>query len=147
MNLSFPIQSLLLSYCYCRSLLAMDRDKLTAVSAADVASAVDPILPADAVASAGEGSNTRTEPVEGVLSGVGPSTNEALQIAREKGWTDRVPFEYAELGNKEHRDWAGIAVRYEWKDDYGDVGPPVPELEAQLFHSDLITRAGDKFNE
>ena len=30
-------------------------------------------------------------------------------------------------------EWASEAVKYEWKDEYGDVGPAFPELEAQLF--------------
>lgn len=84
----------------------------------------------------------------GVLSGVGPNPEAAQKVARDKGWTDPVPFEYAELANsKDHRDWAGVAARYEWQDDYGDVGPAVPELEDQLFHGELITRAGAKLDE
>lgn len=94
------------------------------------------------------GSNAGEAPVEGVLSGVGPNPEAAQKVAREKGWTDPVPFEYAELANsKDHRDWAGIAARYEWKDEYGDVGPAVPELEDQLFRGELIARAGAKLDE
>ncbi|KAJ5464263.1 DEAD/DEAH box RNA helicase [Penicillium sp. IBT 31633x] len=117
----------------------MDHDEPELASEAGTASAPASVEGSDAQKSA---------PTEGVLSGVGPNTDAVLQVAREKGWTDRVPYEYAELtNNKDHRDWAGIAVRYEWKDDYGDVGPAVPELEQQLFHSDLISRAGDKLDE
>lgn len=83
----------------------------------------------------------------GVLSGIGPNAETAGQIARDKGWTDPVPFEYSELDGKEHRDWAGVAARYEWNDDYGEVGPPNVELESQLFRGDLIPRAGIKLNE
>ena len=102
-------------------------------SAAEIASAVG--------FDAGEAS------AEGVLSGVGPNIEAAHKVARDKGWTDPVPFEYTELTNsKNHLDWAGVAVRYEWKDEYGDVGPPVPELEDQLFHGDLIARPGAKLD-
>ncbi|KAJ6178978.1 hypothetical protein N7519_009439 [Penicillium mononematosum] len=93
------------------------------------------------------GSDAGEAPVEGVLSGVGPNAEAAHKVARDKGWTDPVPFEYAELANnKDHLEWAGVAVRYEWKDEYGDVGPAVPELEDQLFHGDLIARPGAKLD-
>ncbi|OQE24027.1 hypothetical protein PENFLA_c010G10440 [Penicillium flavigenum] len=93
------------------------------------------------------GSDAGESPVEGVLSGVGPNAEAAHKVARDKGWTDPVPFEYAELANtKDHLEWAGVAVRYEWKDEYGDVGPAVPELEDQLFHGDLIARPGAKLD-
>lgn len=38
--------------------------------------------------------------------------------------------------------WAHNAARYEWADEYGDVGPAVPELEAQLFNRATITTQG-----
>ena len=121
-------------------------DDPDAASAAGAASAVESVLAAE-VASV-NGSNAGETPVEGVLSGVGPNAEAAQKVAREKGWTEPVPFEYAELANnKDHRDWAGIAVRYEWKDEYGDVGPAVPELEDQLFRGELIARAGAKLDE
>lgn len=121
-------------------------DEPDAASAADAASAVESVSAAE-VASV-NGSNAGETPVEGVLSGVGPNAEAAQKVARDKGWTEPVPFEYAELANsKDHRDWAGIAVRYEWKDEYGDVGPAVPELEDQLFRGELIARAGAKLDE
>ena len=30
-------------------------------------------------------------------------------------------------------EWAINAARYEWNDEYGDLGPKIPELEAMLF--------------
>jgi hypothetical protein len=121
-------------------------DEPDTASAAGAASAVESVSAAE-VASV-NGSNAGELPVEGVLSGVGPNAEAAQRVAREKGWTEPVPFEYAELANsKDHRDWAGIAVRYEWKDEYGDVGPAVPELEEQLFRGELIARAGAKLDE
>ncbi|CAI7578651.1 unnamed protein product [Penicillium glandicola] len=119
-------------------------DETDAASAAGAASAVDSVSAAEV---ASDGSNAGDSPGEGVLSGVGPNRQEVQRVAREKGWTDPVPFEYAELANsKDHRDWAGVAVRYEWKDEYGDVGPAVPELEEQLFGGDLIARPGAKLD-
>ncbi|MCJ1392912.1 hypothetical protein MMC18_005784 [Xylographa bjoerkii] len=38
--------------------------------------------------------------------------------------------------------WASNAVKYEWNDEFGDVGPPHPELEKQLFRDRYINRAG-----
>ena len=40
--------------------------------------------------------------------------------------------------------WASNAVKYEWNDEFGDVGPPHPELEKQLFRDRYINRAGAK---
>ncbi|KAJ5970587.1 Helicase C-terminal [Penicillium vulpinum] len=121
-------------------------DENETASAAGTASAVGEASAAEATSVVG--SNTDDMPVQGVLSGVGPTVETAKQVAREKGWTDPVPFEYDELANtKDHRDWAGVAARYEWKDEYGDVGPAVPELEEQLFGSDLIIRVGAKIDE
>jgi ATP-dependent RNA helicase DDX3X len=42
-------------------------------------------------------------------------------------------------------DWAGKGALYEWKDDYGDVGPRFEALEKQLFHSEYHVRTGIKF--
>ncbi|KXG46145.1 uncharacterized protein PGRI_050010 [Penicillium griseofulvum] len=107
---------------------------------------VDDSVPAAEVASVG--ANAGELPVPGVLSGVGPNAESAKKVARDKGWTDPVPFEYSDLANsKDHRDWAGVAARYEWKDEYGDVGPAVPELEDQLFRGELIIRPGAKLDE
>jgi ATP-dependent RNA helicase DDX3X len=92
-------------------------------------------------------SHVQEDAPAGVLSGIGPNAEEAGQVARDKGWTEPVPFVYSELTSKEHRDWAGVAARYEWKDDYGDVGPSIPELEDQLFRSEMIPRAGIKLDE
>ena len=42
--------------------------------------------------------------------------------------------------------WATNAVKYEWNDEYGDIGPAHPELEKQLFRNEHITRQGDKIH-
>ncbi|KAJ5114800.1 hypothetical protein NUU61_000559 [Penicillium alfredii] len=72
---------------------------------------------------------------------------ESARLARERGWAEPIPYDYQSYGNKDARDWAGIAARYEWQDEYGDVGPRNPDLEQQLFHHEYITRVGHKLAE
>lgn len=43
-------------------------------------------------------------------------------------------------------EWAHNAKKYEWSDEYGEVGPRIPELEHQLFQSEYLNRRGIKFN-
>jgi ATP-dependent RNA helicase DDX3X len=81
---------------------------------------------------------------------------EAFATPREKGWAEPSSYDYEEYG-KEAKDatvldptmpmWGHNAEKYEWKEDYGDVGPPNEQLEAQLYHSEFITRQGIKFDE
>lgn len=47
---------------------------------------------------------------------------------------------------KDIPSWASNAMKYEWSDEYGDVGPAHPELERQLFKNELLNRTGLKFN-
>lgn len=67
---------------------------------------------------------------------------EASKRTKEAGWVDRVPYEY---GN-EAPTWAGNAARYEWKDDFGDVGPEDQELEKMLFKDEHRVEAGDQMD-
>lgn len=88
---------------------------------------------------------------------------EAAALARDKGWVAPEEYDYSkytqagpdhgaaeagEPGNvlEEEVQWASNAAKYEWSDEYGDVGPENPELEKMLFQSDLIIRAGVKFD-
>ena len=95
----------------------------------------------------------------------------AAQLAREKGWVVPVNYDYqaynatleeriaaqakaAEGGDfaengvtaQEAPAWASNAEKYEWNDEFGDVGPAFPALEAQLFKNDLINRVGLQFD-
>jgi ATP-dependent RNA helicase DDX3X len=87
---------------------------------------------------------------------------EAAALARDKGWIAPEQYDYSKYmpavpdqgvseatehgqGPQEVLEWASNAMKYEWSDEYGDVGPENLELEKMLFHSDLITRAGIKF--
>lgn len=70
---------------------------------------------------------------------------EATQRSRDAGWVEPEKYDYEayNAGTKEAREalaathelptWAANAAKYEWKDEYGDVGPAHPELEEMLF--------------
>ena len=69
------------------------------------------------------------------------------QDPRVAGWAEPIPFSYDNYQNKEFTDWAGMGARYEWNDEYGDVGPRNEELEKQLFNLEFMSRAGVRFDE
>ena len=90
-------------------------------------------------------------------NGVGPAKNvEAAKEARDKGWVEPQEYDYsaaaappagvAEAVDQGAQGWAHNAVKYEWKEDYGEVGPKIPELEEQLFRSEFLNRKGLKFD-
>lgn len=72
------------------------------------------------------------------------SKEEFLSKARDAGWTEKTAFNYDEYMRTggEDRDWHGAAKVYEWKDEFGDVGPEVPELEKILFGGEFQMRKG-----
>jgi ATP-dependent RNA helicase DDX3X len=79
---------------------------------------------------------------------------------QEAGWVEKQPYNYdtynkssKELfdeglapGGLGAQDWASNAAKYEWDEEYGDVGPAFPELEAQLFSGELRMRTGIEFS-
>ena len=77
--------------------------------------------------------------------------------AAEKGWVNPSPYNYTQYNKTGQEaaealastgvDWASNAARYEWKDEYGEVGPEIPELEEQLFRSEFLNRKGIKFDQ
>lgn len=89
---------------------------------------------------------------------------EAASTAREKGWTEPEGYDYSKYNTtplgpplatpgegtesrqqqQDLPEWAANAAKYEWKDEYGDVGPANPQLEEMLFRSELINRTGLK---
>ncbi len=101
-----------------------------------------------------------TEEMQGALhdisSDAAPKNAEAIAFARAKGWAEPSSYDYEEYG-KEAKDatvvdptmpiWAHNAQKYEWNEDYGDVGPRNEELEQMLYHSEFIPRQGIKFDE
>jgi ATP-dependent RNA helicase DDX3X len=89
-------------------------------------------------------------------NGTAPAKNEeARSLACEKRWAEPQVYDYdtynatgKATGAVEivKRDWSHNAEKYEWKEEYGDVGPPSEALEVQLFRSELINRQGLKFD-
>lgn len=77
------------------------------------------------------------------------------------GWAAKVAFDYATYNagavdaaadeafdeatrrnNNSNFHWAGDAAVYEWKEEYGDVGPDFPELAEQLFGRKAVAGEG-----
>jgi ATP-dependent RNA helicase DDX3X len=90
-----------------------------------------------------------------VNNGAHPKNEEAHTLAREKGWVEPQQFDYdaynaagkgAAAGEFGKSEWAHGAEKYEWQEEYGQVGPPSVSLEAQLFRSEFINRQGLKFD-
>ena len=79
---------------------------------------------------------------------------EAAQKARDLGWTEPIKYDYAAFNANAKPSkgdpsphWAANAQKYEWDEDFGDVGPPVPELEKILFGDEETTmRKGEKYD-
>lgn len=85
------------------------------------------------------------------------SPEEASTNPRAKGWVEPKGYDYSKYlateslptasdnaGQNDLPEWAGKAAKYEWNAEYGDIGPPNPELEKMLFHNELINRTGLK---
>lgn len=68
------------------------------------------------------------------------------QVANAGQWSVPIAFDYEGFNAANFTEWAGNATRYEWKDEYGDVGPHNEELEKQLFQVDYISRAGHRLD-
>jgi ATP-dependent RNA helicase DDX3X len=99
---------------------------------------------------------TALNDITNVANNTTPAKNEeAHTLAREKGWVEPQGFDYdaynasgkaVAAGEVIKGDWSHNAEKYEWKEEYGDVGPPSEALEAQLFRSEFINRQGLKFD-
>ena len=92
---------------------------------------------------------------------------ESAQLARAKGWVEPEKYDYETYNTSRGREettvvegeamngeaettqdvpeWAANAAKYEWSDDYGEVGPPFPDLEKQLFKDEFTNRIGLNF--
>ena len=72
-----------------------------------------------------------------------------LSKARDYGWNETTAFnytQYQQVGG-DYDDWLGAAKVYEWQDEYGDVAPEVPELEAALYGTEArVTEGGHREN-
>lgn len=84
----------------------------------------------------------------------------AKKNPQEVGWVEKQAYDY-ETYNKSSKelfdeglapgglgaqDWASNAAKYEWDEDYGDVGPAFPDLEKQLFGGEHRMRTGIEFS-
>jgi ATP-dependent RNA helicase DDX3X len=87
---------------------------------------------------------TDTTPTVGGLSEA--ETVALAERAREAGWVDTVPVNYdVQRSSREDEltHYLQHSAVYEWADEYGDVGPEIPELEEQLFGGDFRVRKGN----
>lgn len=69
--------------------------------------------------------------------------------AKEAGWVDTIPVDYnvQQTGRTdEYANYLANSAVYEWSDEYGEVGPEIPELEKQLFGGDFRVRQGEHMN-
>jgi ATP-dependent RNA helicase DDX3X len=82
---------------------------------------------------------------------------EAATLARDKGWVEPEKYDYSRYAGPNEQPtnggdsplndipWASDARKYEWKEEYGDVGPKDDELEKMLFRGEFLNRVGVKF--
>jgi ATP-dependent RNA helicase DDX3X len=88
--------------------------------------------------------------VQDISDGTMPTNAEAAAMAREKGWAEPSSYDYEEYGKASANAdamWGHASQKYEWQEEYGDVGPRNEELEEMLYHSEFTTRLGIKFEE
>ncbi|KAL2867035.1 DEAD/DEAH box helicase [Aspergillus lucknowensis] len=103
-------------------------------------------------------SSTIRDALADVTNAENNKNTEASTIARAKGWVEPETYDYnkyttappLEKPTEESEieepvpEWAAKAAKYEWKDEYGDVGPENPKLEEMLFRNEYINRTGLK---
>lgn len=93
------------------------------------------------------------------MDNVNIKDHEAAKRSRAAGWVEPMLYDYDSYnaGNPSNEErqaaegillvptWAANAAKYEWKDDYGDVGPRFQDLEDELFNDEYINRIGIEF--
>ncbi|KAF3482266.1 DEAD box helicase [Arthroderma uncinatum] len=90
------------------------------------------------------------EPLEDMsnLAAALPGGEESAALAREKGWVAPQRYNYDAYNTLDKDEvvnalpWASNSAKYEWKEEYGDIGPPNEELEKMLFQDEYIPRVG-----
>lgn len=86
----------------------------------------------------------------------------ARERVKEANWGTQEEFNYAKYnaGPRDKNDpalesdqpqgdpstWFANAAKYEWDDDYGDVGPKHEALENILFGDEHMMKQGEKFS-
>jgi ATP-dependent RNA helicase DDX3X len=71
---------------------------------------------------------------------------ELKERAQDAGWVATIPVEYdvqQSSRDDDHANYLKHSAVYEWDDEYGDVGPEIPELEQDLFGGDFRVRQGN----
>ena len=88
---------------------------------------------------------------------INPDNEAAKERVRNAEWSRPEKFDYDTYNadTKEKREaaeaahevpeWASNAARYEWSDEYGDVGPEFKDLEEVLFDGDNKVTIGDQY--
>ena len=87
---------------------------------------------------------------------------EAMDRVKEAKWGDRQEYDYAkytaapndktstasisDLPTADAPTWAANAAKYEWTEDYGDVGPAHDELEKMLFGDEHKMEQGSELS-
>ncbi|QIW99290.1 hypothetical protein AMS68_004808 [Peltaster fructicola] len=98
---------------------------------------------ADTRTSSDDGNHSGT-PAEAVDPQAG--NEEFRRVVEERGWTAPVAFDYTSFEQAENNQaWHGEAARYEWNEEFGDVAPRVPQLEAILYQGDFRTKVGNNY--
>jgi ATP-dependent RNA helicase DDX3X len=91
-----------------------------------------------------------------------PAAEEAAEKKnpQEAGWVPKQSYDYdtynksgkemldesIALGGIQRSQWASDAARYEWNDEFGDVGPRFEDLEKELFGDEFRPRQGIDFS-
>lgn len=92
------------------------------------------------------------------LSGALKDATDPATLARQKGWSEPEQYDYSkyqtavpvlekpaeDADQAAPAEWAANAAKYEWNEEFGDVGPPNPELEQMLFRNEYVNRVGLK---
>ena len=99
-----------------------------------------------------------SEVQEALADEADPKRAQHAAEARAMGYTASVNYDYATQGPtkrviEEDFDfeddapvWAGGAAKYEWEEEYGDLGPAHPLLERQLFADMNQMKLGHEFH-
>ncbi|KAF1810943.1 putative DEAD/DEAH box RNA helicase [Eremomyces bilateralis CBS 781.70] len=109
-----------------------------------------------------DGDSVSAEPDVGVKVDFEKLNKEADASDDDNGWQDPTDYDYeaykegraallnpleSEQSERAERRWASSAVRYEWSDEFGDVGPADPEVEKALFDKLFMLGTGMNFDQ
>ncbi|KAI9821489.1 MAG: hypothetical protein M1832_003337 [Thelocarpon impressellum] len=85
------------------------------------------------------------------------SGEKSIEVQQRGDWVPKIKYDYTvyNADTQEAREaaagasgvpaWAANAEKYEWSEEFGDVGPAHPELEKQLFGNEHLVRSGSQF--